>query len=124
MAGPEKPRRVLIVDDDEVLRQVLAIGLEDAGYETLQAENGARAIPVIAESRPDVLLVDMLMPVMDGLELLRWVKEKAKLEVPSLVVTCLDARSVLVDCLVAGAADVLTKPFPLEVLLRKLSTLA
>jgi CheY-like chemotaxis protein len=116
-------RTILIVDDDPIYRQVLAMGLEAAGYKTLAAENGERAIALVNESKPNVILVDMLMPVMDGMQFLRWVKDKAPEPIPTIVLTCLDRRTVAVDALVAGAADVLTKPFSLPLLLKKLSTI-
>lgn len=123
MQEGRKQKRILIVDDDPVFREVLSIGLSEAGYEVIAVENGAKAMPVITSAPPDVLLVDMLMPAMDGLQLLRWMKEKTKLNVPTLVLTCMDSKDVMVDSLVAGAADVMTKPFHFQALLRKLSTL-
>jgi CheY-like chemotaxis protein len=116
-------RTVLIVDDDPIYRQVLAMGLEAAGYRTVAAENGERAVEIVNEAPPDIILLDMLMPVMDGMQFLRWAKEKAPTRIPTLVLTCLDRRTVAVDALVAGAAEVLTKPFSLPALLKKLSTI-
>ena len=122
--APEtKNRTVLIVDDDPIYRQVLSLGLQAAGYGTMEAENGDRAMDVLTSTRPDVILLDMLMPVMDGMHFLRSVKEKGLSSIPTLVLTCLDRRSVAIDALVAGATDVMTKPFSLPALLKKLSTM-
>ena len=123
LAPDPPPKRVLIVDDDPVWREVLAIGLADAGYHVLAAENGAKAIPIITSEKPDVILLDLLIPVMDGMQLLAWMKEKARSPAPVVVLTCMDSRSVVVEALVAGAADVITKPFRFETLLGKLTTL-
>lgn len=123
-APPERVRtKVLIVDDDPVWREVLALGLTDAGYQVTAVENGAKAIPVLTSDRPDVVLLDLLMPVMDGMQLLSWIKEKSKMPLPVIVLTCMDSRSVAVEALVAGAADVISKPLRLETLLGKLTAL-
>ncbi len=119
-----KKRTVLIVDDDAIYRQVLAKCLDAAGYHTLEAENGERAIEVVGQSPPDVILIDMLMPVMDGMQLLRWLKEKAPRPITAFVLTCLDHGAVSGEAFLAGATDVLTKPFSLPALLKKLSTIA
>ena len=118
-----RKRQVLIVDDDAIYRQVLARCLEAAGYQAFEAENGERAIEVLGETSPDAILLDMLMPVMDGMQLLRWLKEKAPRPISTIVLTCLDHSSVAGEAFLAGAADVLTKPFSLPALLKKLSTL-
>ncbi len=121
---PAKRKMVLVVDDDPVYRKVLSLGLDSAGYDVLAAENGKEAMRVLSDHKPDIVLLDMLMPVMDGLQFLRWMKEKAQPQIPTLVLTCLDRRSVFVEALVEGATDVITKPFDLTALLRRLSTLA
>ena len=114
---------VMIVEDDEIYRDLLVLGLNSEGYETIAAENGAAAIDLLGKKVPDVLLVDMLMPVMDGLRFLHWLKDDAKLSIPALVLSCLDGRSFVVDALIAGASDVLIKPVTLETLVDKISAL-
>lgn len=118
-----KKRKVLVVDDDTIYRQVLSRCLEAGGYDALEAENGERALDILSETQPDAILLDMLMPVMDGMQLLRWLKEKSPKPIPTIVLTCLDHGSVAGEAFLAGAADVLTKPFSLPALLKKLSTL-
>ncbi len=116
-------KTVMIVENDEVYRELLVLGLESEGFDTVTAENGAVAVELIGKKAPDLLLVDMLMPVMDGLRFLHWLKDEAKLSIPALVLTCLDGRSSGVDALVAGASDVLIKPVTLETLVDKISSL-
>ena len=113
----------MVVDDDSMFRDLLTYGLEHNGYEVVTATNGADAAAILEKSRPDAMIVDMMMPVMDGLKLLVWLKEKAKLEIPTLLLTCLDDRALFVEALVAGAADVILKPATLDVLLEKLSSI-
>jgi len=124
MSEARTAKTVLIIDDDPAYRQVLTMALNASGYRATAAENGARALPIVSNSPPDIILLDMLMPVMDGLQFLRWVKQEAKVSIPIVVLTCMDSRSVVVDALLAGATDVITKPFSLPILIRKLSTLA
>ena len=114
---------IMVVDDDPMYVDLVTYGLERAGYETVAARNGADAAAVIENKRPDAILVDLLMPVMDGMKFLNWLREKAKLEIPTLMLTSLDDRALVVDALVAGAADVVLKPVSLETLLEKLSAM-
>ena len=114
---------IMIVDDDSMFRDLLTYGLEHNGYEVMTATNGADAAAILQKSRPDAMIVDMMMPVMDGLRFLVWMKEKAKLQIPTLLLTCLDDRALFVDGLVAGAADVILKPVGLDVLLERLSSI-
>ncbi len=114
---------IMIVDDDSMFRDLLTYGLEHAEYAVVTATNGADAVAILEKVRPDAMIVDMMMPVMDGLKLLLWLKEKSKVQIPTLLLTCLDDRALFVDGLVAGAADVILKPVGLDVLLEKLSSI-
>lgn len=116
-------RTILVVEDDAVYRDLLALGLGCEGYDIVTAENGARALNLVQESRPDAILLDLLMPVMDGLSFLRTIKEECSVPIPTLVLTCLEERSYAIEALVAGATDVLTKPVDLDDLLRRIETL-
>lgn len=119
----EPLRTVLIVDDDAIYRQVLSLCLQAAGYNAVEAENGKRAIEIVGQDPPSVILVDMLMPVMDGMQLLRWLKDKAPRPIPTIVLTGLDRGAVAGEALLAGALDVLTKPFSLPALLKRIATI-
>ena len=114
---------IMIVDDDFMFRDLLTYGLEHEGYEVVTAANGADAAAILEKSRPDAIIVDMMMPVMDGLTFLVWLKEKVRLQIPTLLLTCLDDRGLFVDGLVAGAADVILKPVGLDVVLESLSSI-
>ena len=121
MSAEPRSRRVLVVEDDAIYRQLLLLALSTEGYEARGAENGAAALRSIESSPPDAVILDLLMPVLDGLGFLRALKEDLKVSLPILVLTCLDERAAAVDALVAGASDVLTKPAPLKEILSRLA---
>jgi len=81
-----KPR-VLIVEDDSDVRRLYAIGLNQHGYEVKLAANGAEAVERLKEERPDVILLDWLLPLMDGSEVLSRIAEDAKGAIPIIVIS-------------------------------------
>jgi len=121
--GPagEKPR-VLVVDDDQAVRDSLRRSLEFNGYEVHLAADGAEALAAIGTLDPDVVMMDMMMPRLDGLETTRALRTAGN-DVPIIVVTARDAVGDRVEGLDAGADDYLTKPFALPELLARLRAL-
>ena len=81
-----KPK-VLIVDDNSDVRRLYAIGLNQRGFEVKLAANGAEAVERIASERPDVILLDWVMPLMDGGEVLRKLREATDVDIPVIVVS-------------------------------------
>ncbi len=116
-----KPR-VLVVDDDKAVRESLRRSLEFNGYEVALATDGAEALAGIGASDPDVVIMDVMMPRLDGIEATRALRT-AKNDVPILVLTARDAVGDRVEGLDAGADDYLTKPFALQELLARLRAL-
>ena len=91
------------------------------------AENGQRAIEILEEGgfdQTDVIVLDLLMPILDGLRFLRWLRDDARSDVPVLVITSVDSRALTVETRVAGATEVLVKPVALEKIVAKLQALA
>jgi adenylate cyclase len=106
---------VLIVDDDPANRTLLRDPLEVHGYEILEAENGEAALKLVAQRPPDVVLLDIMMPRMDGYELCRRLKKDAQTApIPILMVTALSERMERLMGIAAGASDFLTKPIDLQ----------
>jgi two-component system response regulator MprA len=116
-----KPR-VLVVEDDKAVRESLRRSLEFNGYDVSLAGDGAEALAVIASARPDVVVMDVMMPRLNGLEATRALRAAGN-DVPIIVLTALDAVGDRVDGLDAGADDYLTKPFALPELLARLRAL-
>ena len=105
------PPRILIVDDNETNRCLLTARLGAEGYETTEAENGERALAVVREVTPDVVLLDVMMPKIDGFEVCRRMKGDPTLGfVPIVMVTARTDSKDVVTGLNAGADEYLTKP--------------
>lgn len=100
---------LLIIDDDDVVRASLAAYLEDSGFSVLQAGNGQQGLQVFEEHQPDLVICDLRMPQMGGLELIRQVSECAP-QLPVIVVSGAGVMSDAVEALRLGAADYLIKP--------------
>ena len=116
-----KPR-VLVVDDDKAVRESMRRSLEFNGYDVVLAEDGAQALAVIGSVHPDVVVMDVMMPRLNGLEATKALRAAGN-DVPIIVLTALDAVGDRVDGLDAGADDYLTKPFALPELLARLRAL-
>lgn len=109
---PIAPGRLLVVDDEQVNRDVLSRRLERQGHEVLTAGSGQEAIRMMRESQYDVVLLDILMPDMNGYEVLRTVKaDQALCHTPVIMISALSEVQSVVHCIEAGAEDYLAKPF-------------
>ena len=109
-------RKVLVIDDDTAVLNVLRIGLHVRGYQVLTAQNGLEALEVLEIERVDLVIVDLMMPVMDGMAFLKSVRNKLKLGVPVVVLTGVDRRGVADELIQSGASVVLHKPVQFEVI--------
>ena len=105
------PPRILIVDDNEANRDILSARLAPHGYEIMQAADGEEALAAAREKAPDLILLDVMMPKIDGIEVCRRLKQDAELPfMPIILVTArADTRDVVTG-LEAGADEYLTKP--------------
>ena len=117
-AGPQ----VLVVDDDPQLREALTRALELDDYRVSTASNGVKALEAVSQNRPDVMVLDVMMPYVGGLDVCRTLRSK-KDRLPILVLTARDEIGDRVAGLDAGADDYLTKPFALEELRARLRAL-
>jgi class 3 adenylate cyclase len=106
---------VLVVDDEEQNRSLLRDPLEARGYEIAEAENGLQALQKVAGRPPDVILLDLMMPKMDGFEVCRRLKKDLKTaHIPILIVTALSERKERLMGIEAGANDFLNKPIDIQ----------
>jgi len=105
------PPRILVVDDNEMNRDIIVTRLEANGYKTLQAADGQEALAAVTQHHPDLVLLDVMMPNIDGLEACRQLKDNAGLAfTPVILVTAKAATQDVVAGLDAGADEYLTKP--------------
>ncbi|WAL66484.1 response regulator transcription factor [Amycolatopsis cynarae] len=114
--------RILVVDDDRAVRESLRRSLEFNGYQVDLAGDGAQALEKVVADRPDAMILDVMMPRLDGLEVARRLRSTGD-DLPILVLTARDTVSDRVSGLDAGADDYLPKPFALEELLARLRAL-
>jgi two-component system, OmpR family, KDP operon response regulator KdpE len=110
--------RVLVVDDEPGLRRALSINLSARGWDVTVAADGAAALEAAASTHPDVVLLDLGLPDLDGLEVLAGIRGWSR--VPIVVLTARTSSADAVDALDAGADDYVTKPFAMDVLLARL----
>jgi DNA-binding response OmpR family regulator len=115
--------RVLIVEDDRKMAALLQKGLEEEGYGAAAAHDGLRGLESALSNAFDVLVLDVMLPGIDGVEITRRLRA-TKNEVPILMLTARDANSDIVRGLDAGADDYLTKPFSFEILLARIRALS
>jgi DNA-binding NtrC family response regulator len=115
--------RILLVDDAPANLSVLSAALEPSGFEILAAANGAAAIKVASRALPDLILLDILMPEMDGLETCRRLKQSpATRDIPVIFLTARNETSSVVEAFRAGGVDYIVKPFQTEEVLSRVAT--
>ena len=108
----KKPNIVLVVEDDNEMRELLRIELEAEGFTVLTATNGAQAVSTARSEKPDVILMDVQMPVMNGVEATELLKDDHDTRhIPIIMVTALERKEEVIKGLEAGAIDYITKPF-------------
>jgi two-component system response regulator MprA len=118
---PSSPSRVLVVDDDERLLSALKRGLSLRGFDVRLAQDAGQSLPFIHGGWPNVIILDIMMPGMDGLSFCQLVRQKVS--VPILMLTARDSVPDRVAGLEAGADDYLVKPFELDELVARLRAL-
>ena len=108
-------KKVLVVDDYDEIRLVTRRALESFGYEVIEASNGAEAVKMAQKETPDLILMDLSMPKMDGFATIHRLRRLLGLrDVPVIAVSAHTAREIREDALAAGCSDFITKPVRLE----------
>jgi two-component system response regulator MprA len=120
--GEREGRQLLVVDDEPPMRTALKRALELGGFEVSLAADGREGLSTAEETRPDLVVLDILMPGIDGLEVCRTLRSRGN-RTPILMLTARDAVADRVEGLEAGADDYLVKPFALEELLARVRAL-
>jgi two-component system response regulator MtrA len=110
--------KILIVEDDDALRETLEIGLRSNGFDVCQAANGLEAIPVFEKNKPDLILLDLMLPGKNGIEICREIRQSSG--VPIIMLTARTDDNDMIRGLEAGADDYVTKPYKIEVLVSRI----
>src|SRR5215470_20315603 len=114
----QQPVKVLVVDDELLIRQFLTTGLRYEGYEVLEAKDGSEALTLATRFQPDIVILDLVMPGIDGYEVCRRLRGRPDLAI--LMLTAKDELQDRVQGLDLGADDYLVKPFEFEELLSRI----
>jgi len=112
------PHRILVVDDEENVRRLVAVNLRARGYDVQEASDGLQAVTFIQKEVPDLVVLDLNMPAMNGKDVCIWIRQNND-TLPIIVLSALDDEHLIVEALDLGADDYVTKPFKPEVLLAR-----
>ncbi|HEY3373705.1 MAG TPA: response regulator transcription factor [Candidatus Aquicultor sp.] len=111
--------RILIIEDDPLIRETLEYSLRGAGFDAITAEDGMQGLAIIKEAAPDLILLDLLMPEIDGFDVCRRVRESDE-HVPIIMITALEDQRSKLKGFSVGADDYITKPFSIEELVARI----
>lgn len=115
-----KPLKVLVVDDSALNRQVIVEYLRHKEIVTIEAEDGEQALQIIATEKPDIILLDLIMPIMDGFEVLEYLKKENN-TIPIIVITAYLKGNTFQRCMELGAKGFLNKPVKMQELFNLIS---
>lgn len=113
--------KVLVVDDEEFILSLLRNGLSENGFEVITAKNGFDAILAVEEQKPDIVITDIMMPKLTGLEFLKALKNnELTKKIPVFLISALDEADRVQEGLSLGAVDYITKPFKINEIVGKI----
>ena len=111
--------KILICEDEEIMLTALEFRLRKQGFEVILAENGKIALEKIKEEKPDLVVADIMMPFVSGLELIEFIRKDMRNALPIIVISALEHEETVLKAFRLGATDFITKPFkPNELILR------
>jgi DNA-binding response OmpR family regulator len=102
---------IIVIDDEESIRKLLSVNLRADGYQVATASNGEEALKLMGECEPDLIILDIMLPGLDGFQVLNLIRQRSS--VPVIVLTARTEEAALRDSLLLGADDYMEKPFSL-----------
>ena len=116
-------KKILIIEDDQDIRELISFNLVNKGYKTIEAKDGEKGIEIARGKAPDLLLLDLMLPGIQGLDVCRILKsDQDTKNIPIIMVSALGQEEDIVIGLETGADDYITKPFSIKVLLARVET--
>jgi len=113
-------KKVLVIDDEENILNLVRIGLEDNGFDVVTRTNGLDALMYIEEEKPSIIIADIMMPRLTGLELVKALKNNEETrKIPLIFISALDQAKTVQEGLDLGAVDYITKPFKISEIVGK-----
>jgi len=114
-------KKILVVDDEEFIRSLMQNGLTENGFEVITADNGFEAILAVEDGKPDLVITDIMMPRLNGIDLLKALKNSdITRNIPVVLISALDEADMVQQGLDLGAVDFITKPFKMNEIVGKL----
>lgn len=114
---------ILIAEDEDILRKMMELRLTKEGYSVKAVANGQEALQHLSEHTPDLVITDIHMPNVSGLEVVGWMKQQSNRTTPVIVLSALGQEHVVMDAFSLGADDYITKPFSLNELVVRVKKL-
>jgi len=114
----KEKQRILVVDDEQTVRDFLQKALENAGYDVITASDGREALDKVSQFDVSLVLLDIVMPGLDGYEVLEHMRQYE--DIPVIMLTGIGGETTKIDTLALGADDYITKPFSVEELLARI----
>lgn len=112
-------KKIVLAEDNSILSLSLKKELQKAGYQVFSAKNGKKAIELIEEHNPDIILTDIFMPLVSGLEVISYVRYQLKQVIPIIVFSSATDEHMIISAFNLGASDFISKPFsPTEMIIR------
>lgn len=113
------PKKIILAEDNSILSKLLQFKLEKEGYQILIATNGKEAVDLIEKNNPDMILTDIMMPFISGLEVISHVRNKLEMKIPIIVFSSAGQEEMVLNAFNLGANDFMSKPFsPNELIIR------
>ena len=115
----KKLKKILICEDEEILLTALKFRLQKQGYELILSNNGQSGKEAIQNDQPDIIVTDIDLPDVSGIDMVNFVRQERQEDIPIILITPLENEQEILEAMLAGATDFVTKPFkPVELVLR------